>query len=185
MNVTILLGTVRNGRQSHKAAQYVASTLAERGSKVDLIDLAEEPLPMLGYEPHQNKETEQRIRQISNRLDESDAIILVTPEYQGSFSGALKNALDHYYTEFHKKPVGVVAASAGGMAGINASTQLQHVILSLGAYPLPMKLLVPQVHHAFDDSFEPLNEKIIEMTGKFLDEFSWFAEAIIQKKTVR
>lgn len=69
------------------------------------------------------------------------------------------------------------------MGGVNASNQLQHVILSLGAYPLPRKLIVPEIQKAFyDESFEPKNERIIKTTNKFLDEFFWLAEAIYQKK---
>lgn len=97
-------------------------------------------------------------------------------------SGALKNAIDYYWSEFRKKPVGVVTASAGGFGGINASTHLQHIILSLGAYPMPLKLLVPEVHKAFDDSYNPQHENIIKSTDRFLDEFLWFADALHQKK---
>lgn len=182
MKISIVNGSVRKGRQSHKVAGYVESTLNNRNIACDLIDLAQAPLPIMGFEPDQTTGTDEQINDISNRLAESDAVILVTPEYHGSFSGVLKNALDHFTPEFVKKPVGVVAASAGKMAGINASTQLQHVILSLGAYPVPQKLLVPEVHNALDDSIEPQNEVIRKSTNRFLDEFIWFAEAIVQKK---
>ena len=182
MKISILLGTVRNGRQSHRAAHYVEKRLEEKGAKADLIDLAEVPLPMLGHEASYDDGAEQRIKQIGKRLEDSDALIFVTPEYQASFSGAIKNAIDHYYPEFQKKVIGVVAASAGGMAGINASSQLQHVILGVGGYPMPMKLLIPRVHEAFDENFVPQNEKIVKMTDDFLDEFLWFADALVEKK---
>lgn len=181
MKITILLGTVRKERKSHSAAYYVAKSLEERGIDTDLIDLAKEQLPILGYETD-NTEDKTRVKEIGERIDESDALIFVTPEYQGSFSGVIKNAMDHFFPEFHKKPIGVVAASAGSMAGINASTQLQHVILSLGAFPMPFKLLIPEIHKAFDDRYEPQNEKIVMNTDKFLDEFLWFSDALVQKK---
>jgi azobenzene reductase len=182
MKVTILLGSVREGRQSHRAAQYVEKRLNEKGAKADLIDLAAEPLPILGHEAGYDGGAEQRIEQVGKRLEASDAIIFVTPEYQGSFSGAIKNAIDHFFSEFHKKAIGVVAASAGGMAGINASSQLQHVILGVGGYPMPTKLLIPKVHEAFSDSLEPKNEKIAESTDRFLEEYLWFADALHSKK---
>lgn len=182
MNVSILIGSVREGRQSHKAAYFLEKVLEKRDVRVALIDLAKEPLPVMGYKSGHDSGTEQRIRQMSNRLEETDAIILVTPEYHGSFSGVLKNALDHFTPEFRKKPVGVVAASAGRMAGINASNQLQHVILSMGAFPVPLKLLVPEIHSSIDENFETNNEKIAISVEKFLDEFLWFSEALQQKK---
>lgn len=181
MKVTILLGSVREGRQSHQAAFYVAEKLKNRGLETELIDLAEERLPILGYESGEVEESN-RIKQIGKRIDESDGLIIVTPEYQGSFSGVIKNAVDHFFPEFHKKPIGVVATSAGDMAGINASTQLQHVILSLRAFPMPFKLLIPKIHKAFDNRYQPQNEQIETNTEKFLDEFLWFADTLHQKK---
>ena len=68
------------------------------------------------------------------------------------------------------------------MGGINASTQMQHVVLSLGAYPLPTKLLIAEIQHAFNDQYEPLREDIVKNTDRFINEFSWFAHAIIKAK---
>jgi NAD(P)H-dependent FMN reductase len=178
MRTAILLGTVREGRQSHRAAYYVEKALKARGFETDLIDLAKFPLPIFGTGQGANPHVEN----ISLRLLNADAMILVTPEYHGSFSGVLKNALDHFWNEFQKKPIGVVAASSGRMGGINAFNQLQHVILALGAFPMPSRLLFPDIGHAFSGSFEPHDEQIVKRTNKFLDEFLWFAEAIHQKK---
>lgn len=180
MKVTILLGSVREGRQSHKVAYYVKKALEERGIETDLIDLAKDRLPVLGYESG-NEEEARQIKNIGERLERSDSLIFVTPEYQASFSGVIKNSIDHYYPEFHKKPIGIVAASAGKMAGINAAKQLQHVILGVGGFPMPLSFLVPEVHNAFDDSYTPQNEKVVKSADQFLEEFIWFAEALAQK----
>lgn len=181
MNISIITGSVREGRQTHKAANYIADMLEKRGVTVNLIDLASDPLPVYGFGPDQNKQSDERIASAGRKLDEGDAIILVTPEYHGSFSGVLKNALDHFTPEFRRKPVGVIATSAGRMGGINASNQLQHVILSMGAYPVPLKFLVPQIHAVFDEPSGPDQEKMARMAARFLDEFLWFTDAIRQK----
>jgi azobenzene reductase len=182
MKVAILLGSVRRGRNSHRAAYYIRKLLDERNIESDLIDLAENPLPVFEDMAGYSTQLDETIKDISTRLHEAEAIIFVTPEYHGSFSGVLKNAVDYFWSEFQKKPIGVVATSAGRMAGINASTQLQHVILSLGAYPLPLKLLIPEIQKAFDDSFNPLINSIANSARKFLDEFLWLAEAITNQK---
>lgn len=181
MKIAILTGSIREKRQSHKAAYYVTKALRERGIETDLIDLAETPLPMYGVEEAADVQLKENVANISSRLDDADALIFVTPEYHGSISGVLKNALDHFWSEFRKKPIGVIAASGGKMAGINASTQLQHVILSMGAYPIPLKLLIPEIHNAIDDSFEPQNGQVVRSTEKFLNEFLWFAGALYQQ----
>lgn len=182
MKITILLGSVRMGRQTHKAAYYLKKKLDNRNIESDLIDLAKDPLPVLKERVGHHPDPPENAVDISERLNEADALLLVTPEYHGSVSGVLKNAIDYFWSEFQKKPIGVVAASAGGFGGINASTHLQQIILGVGAFPMPLNLLVPRIHQAFDDSFEPQNEEIIKSTEKFLDEFLWFADAIHQKK---
>jgi NAD(P)H-dependent FMN reductase len=182
MKVTILSGSTRTGRQSHKLAYYLKKKLEERVVQTNLIDLAETPLPIFGENANEHIAVKERIKEISNRLQQADGLILVTPEYHGSFSAVLKNSLDHFWSEFQKKPIAVAAASSGRMGGINASVQLQHVILSLGAYPLPLKLLVPEIQKVFDSDFSPLQNSVNMSADKFLDEFLWFTESISDKK---
>lgn len=181
MKITIVLGSVRNERQSHKLAHFIKQQLSRREIETSLVDLSETPLPIFG----QDGADTTHVSPIGKQLKQSDAMIFVTPEYHGSFSGVLKNMLDYYWAEFQNKPIGVATASAGRMGGINASSQLQHVILSLGAYPLPLKLLVPEIHEAFDDDFSPLNDSVTDNTGKFLTEFLWYADAIYRKKQLK
>lgn len=178
MKITILAGSVRKERQSFSLAFYLQVELQKRGIQTGLIDLAKITLPIFGQEGSDQS----NVKHIGEQLKQSEAIILVTPEYHGSFSGALKNALDYYWVEFQKKPIGVAAASTGKMGGINASTQLQHVVLSLGAYPIPIKLLIPEVDSAFDLDYQPKNKSVGDAAEKFLDELLWLAEAVAVKK---
>ena len=178
MKIAILTGSIRNGRQSHQVGLFLEELIVQRDIEVSLIDLTEYPLPVFGStDPHPEH------RQfISQQFSEADGLLFVSPEYHGSFSGVIKNALDHFWSEFKKKPIGVVTVSSGKLGGINASTHLQHVILSLGAYPLPLKLLVPEVHNAFPRLSDTVDPNLIAAANKFLDEFLWFADAIYMKK---
>lgn len=178
MNITILLGSVRSDRQSHQLAYYLEKILMERNIHVQLIDLAKTSLPIFGQEGGDRK----NVKVIGSLLAQSNALIFVTPEYHGSFSGALKNALEYFSVDFVKKPISVATASAGRMGGINASTQLQHVILSMGAYPMPKKLLIAEIQNAFDNSLVPLREEIPRMANSFIDDLIWFTEAIVDRK---
>ncbi|WP_205720045.1 NADPH-dependent FMN reductase [Fodinibius halophilus] len=153
MKVAILLGSTRMGRQTHKAAHYITQELTNRNIEADLIDLAKNPLPVLKERVGHHPDPPENGVKISNRLDRADAILWISPEYHGSISGGLKNAIDYFWSEFQKKPIGAVTTSAGGFGGINASHHLQQIILSIGAFPMPQKLLIPQVHAAFDDSY--------------------------------
>lgn len=183
MKVAILNGSIRPERQSVKVAWYLEKQLRARGLNVDLIDLAAYPLPMYGASDELAKDYEDNVDLVAARLKAADAMIFVTPEYHGTFSGVLKNALEYYWEEFSKKPIAVATASAGKMGGINASVQLQHLILSLGAYALPVKFLVSGIETAFDDSNEPVDKFVQKSANRFLDEFVWLAEAVFLKKT--
>lgn len=180
MKIAILLGSVRTGRHTHKIAYYVQRKLTENGHEAIMIDLASNPVPLM-HERY-GRIFSPEIAFVGDTLKGADAIILVSPEYHGSYTGVIKNAMDYYWTEFSRKPMGVVTTGSGKMGGINASTQLQHVILSLGAFAMPVKLLIPEIQHAFDDEMQPLREDVVNNTERFLNEFLWFANAIVSAK---
>jgi len=183
MNIVIIIGSVREGRQTHKIGLYLYQLL-EQMPLVDtqLLDLAEYELPILTDRWEKQENPPNILPNVSKLLKQSDAIILCSPEYHGSYSGVLKNAIDHYWKEFQRKPMGVVATGSGRFGGINASTEMQHLILSLGAFPMPYKLIVPHIQHAFDENDLPIDEKLIQNTQRFIREFLWFAWAICKAK---
>ena len=182
MNVTVLLGSIRTGRKSHHIAYYLNEKLQQLGINSHLIDLMESPLPLMeervGYHLH----LPDMVHRVSIQLKEADALIFISPEYHGSFSGVLKNAVDYFWEEFKKKPIGVVSISAGKFGGVNASSQLQQLVLSLGAFPLPTKLLVSEVGQVFNPEEQSYKESFVKAADKFLEEYVWFAEAITVKR---
>ena len=183
MRVAIMLGSVRIGRQTHKIAYYLQKLLEERGVSVDMIDLLHHPLPLMEERVQLHPSLPSEVKWIGKTLHDADAILLVTPEYHGSYSGVLKNALDYFRAEFSKKAIGVVTTSGGKLGGINASLQLQTLILHLGAYALPLKLLVPEIHLAIDDNYQPLQDTLVVNTNKFIDEFLFLASAVSNAKS--
>jgi len=182
MNIVIISGSTRIGRLSHLATVELHKRMAQRNIKAEIIDLAEYKLPMLENTAGKHESPPPHLAAFVQKLDAADAMIFVSPEYHGSYSGALKNALDYVWKEFSKKPIGVVTATTGKFGGVNASTQMQLLILSIGAFPMPYKLLVPDVDKAFDESGTLANEPIAKTFEKFITEFMWFAEAIITQK---
>ncbi|SFC75785.1 NAD(P)H-dependent FMN reductase [Parapedobacter composti] len=180
MKIAILLGSVRQGRRSHRIAHYLETVLAKQAVRTDLIDLGTDSLPIYGQDEARHR---QAISDIGKRLEMADALLLVTPEYHGSFSGALKNALDYFWAEFQRKPIGVVAVSSGRLGGINASNQLQQVVLSLGGVALPVKWVVPEIQNAFDEDGRLQDGTIAIRAEKFVTEYLWYADAIYQKKS--
>jgi len=182
MRIAIILGSIRTGRQSHKVAHYLQKELEKRTITVDLIDLLHYFLPMMEERTSRLPNPPAVVTEVAAKLKAADGIILITPEYHGSYSGVLKNALDYYLPELSRKAIGVVTTSGGKLGGINASIQLQQLVLSMGGYALPVKFLVPEVQLAFDEEYKPLHENVVKSATRFLDEYVWFAQAITTAK---
>jgi NAD(P)H-dependent FMN reductase len=182
MNIIIISGSTRVGRRSHQATIELAKRMAKHNIHTEVIDLAEYKFPMLEDTATKHANPPVGLQTFAQKLDAADAMIFVSPEYHGSYSGALKNAVDYVWKEFAKKPIGIVTATTGKFGGINASTQMQLLVLSLGAFPMPYKLLVPFVDEAFDENGVLINETIGKSFEKFISEFMWFAEAIVNHK---
>lgn len=183
MKIVVISGSVRIGRETHRVAEYLTTKLKEsKQGEIHLIDLMDYPLPIM-EETFGNLQTlPQGITELQQLLHGADAMIWVSPEYHGTCTGALKNMLDYFWVEFYRKPIGVAAAATGRMGGINASTSMQQLALSVGGYAMPLKLIVPFVDVAFDANGFPVEADMEKGFVDFAAEFLWFSEAIVEKK---
>jgi NAD(P)H-dependent FMN reductase len=114
----IVVGSVRPGRVGLPIAQWVKAEAEKTGRfEIDFVDLKELALPFMDEPRHPSlKQYEhQHTLDWSARVDAAEAFIFVTPEYNYSFSPALKNALDFLNKEWWRKPLGFV--SYGGVSG--------------------------------------------------------------------
>jgi NAD(P)H-dependent FMN reductase len=124
--IGVILGSTRPGRRGEPVAHWVMEEAGRRSdADFDLVDLADYPLPHLD-EPlppslgqYQNPHTHQWAATISR----FDGYVFVTPEYNHSTSGVLKNALDYLYAEWNNKAMGVV--SYGAVGGARAAEHLR------------------------------------------------------------
>lgn len=130
----IVVGSVRPGRIGMPIAQWVKSRVEELTDfEIDFVDLAELDLPFMDEPNHPvlQQYTKPHTIAWSERVAAADAFIFVTPEYNHSFSPALKNAIDFLNKEWWRKPYGVV--SYGGLSGgTRGVTSLEPVINPLG-----------------------------------------------------
>ncbi|WP_420369407.1 NADPH-dependent FMN reductase [Curtobacterium sp. L1-20] len=121
----IVVGSVRPGRIGLPIAEWVRTTVAETGDfEIDFVDLAELALPLMDEPNHPalHQYTQPHTVAWSERVAAADAFVFVTPEYNHSFSPALKNALDYLNAEWWRKPYGVVSYGgiSGGTRGVTA-----------------------------------------------------------------
>lgn len=175
----VVIGSVRLGRQSHKVARYLENILGQFAhTEITVLDLLDEPLPMMDERYDLHPDPPDLVRRTGERIRSADAFIFVSPEYGGSYPGVLKNLTDLFGRQMTGKAIGVVTTSSGKMGGINASHQLQHLVLSMRSYPMPLKLLIPFVHEAFDEQLKPLHAELHTSANQFIRTFLEFASAI-------
>ena len=174
----IIVGSVRPGRIGLPIAKWVAES-ADGDWAVDLVDLAELNLPFMDEPNHPSvrQYTKQHTLDWSARVDAADAIILVTPEYNHSFSPALKNALDFLSQEWWRKPVGFV--SYGGVSGgTRGVVTLEPAITGLGMVRTGASVELPFAgKQLVNGEFVP-NEKEIAVLGKVFVELDGLAGAL-------
>ena len=125
-NIAVILGSTRPGRRGEQVARWVMDHAQRRGdAEFELVDLLDHPLPHLD-EPlppmagqYQNPHTQDWAATIAR----FDGFVFVTPEYNHSTSGVLKNAIDFLYAEWNNKAMGVV--SYGNAGGARAAEHLR------------------------------------------------------------
>ncbi|GIO63195.1 NADPH-dependent FMN reductase [Paenibacillus cineris] len=168
MKMTLIAGSNDAGSVSTRLLRYLESQLASSGITVSFVDMRELQLPLYSPEAGQNPGA---VR-LQNEIIHADALILATPEYHGSISGALKNALD-YLTPGHVegKPV-LSVSSAGGPLGISSLTHLQTIVRNLHGVNCPEWISVGYGSNEFGPDGAPLDagvrERVTTVLGPFI-----------------
>lgn len=146
-HVVAVCGSLRESSKTRVALGHVLAGVEATGGTGELLDLRGFDLPPLNPDVADQGDS----AEVTRRLREADAIVLGTPMYHGSYSGVLKNALDHAgFEEFEGKTVGLLAV-AGGAFPITALEHLRSVCRALDAWVLPHQAAVPRSSAAISD----------------------------------
>jgi NAD(P)H-dependent FMN reductase len=113
-----------------------------------------------------------------------DGFVIVSGEYNHGIPPALKNLLDHFLEEYFFRPSAIVCYSAGPWGGVRAAMQLRMTLAELGMPSIPSLLPVPKVQAAFTDDGTPQDDAWARRSGRFLDEFEWYASALKAARAV-
>ncbi len=119
-----------------------------------------------------------RIPAFAAKMERADGLVIVCPEYNHGYPGALKALLDTCLTEYIHKPAGVVAVSAGPFGGARAIQDLLPVLRELGLVSLFWDVNFSSVQNVFDETGALKDPAWRRRTGKFLSEFLWMAEVL-------
>ncbi len=181
--IPIVLGSVRRNRESIKMARFALECLGQLDCvRVELLDLKEMNIPIMEERLRFRSDAPDGVLLFSSKINQADAIVIVTPEYNGGYPGVLKNALEYLKDEYRHKPFGIITVSAVETGGILCLASLRQVVLQLGGLPIPASLLVPKVQEAFDSEGRPRDAALVKRAKSFFDELLWFAEALAAQR---
>jgi NAD(P)H-dependent FMN reductase len=171
--IPVILGTPRQGRMSEHAARFVLGEVQKReGVETELIDVRE-----LGLTTR-DAGGAAKIESFAKSVTRSDALLIVTPEYNHGYPGMLKHALDTNLKEYVHKAVGVCGVSAGGFGGTRVIENLLPVMRELGLVTIYWDLNFSSVGKVFDQSGALLDESYVKRADKFLSELVWMAKVL-------
>lgn len=126
--IAIILGSTRPNRNGEQVAKWVLDVASSRDdAEYELVDLRDYPLPHLDepLPPSLGQYAAEHTKEWADKIASFDGFVIVTPEYNHSTSGVLKNAIDYLYAEWNNKAVGFV--SYGAVGGARAVEHLRLV----------------------------------------------------------
>lgn len=150
ITVVAICGSLRTVSTTRMALRIALAGAQEVGAQTRLLDLRDYHLPYCrGAEGEPAYPDD--VHRLRAEVAAAQGILLGTPEYHGSYSGVLKNALDLMgFDEFEGKMVGLVGVAGGAMGATNALNHLRVVGRSLHAWVIPEQVSIPSAARQFD-----------------------------------
>ena len=183
----IIIGSTRPGRAADQVAPWVIDrTRAHGGFDVDVLDLRDWPLPIFaehwGSIGDFNDPTYSTpiVKAWNRKIKEADAYLVITPEYNHSVPGVLKNAIDSVFVSFafRNKPLVAVGYSGGISGGVRAIEHLAQIAIEAEMVPLRAAVVIPQVAEAFDEAGKPVSPVAEVSLGIALNDLEWWADVL-------
>ena len=183
----IIVGSTRPARAADLVVPWVTSRVRTHdGFDAEVADLRDWPLPIFAEhagtigDVSDPTYSQPVVQAWNKKVKQAGAFIVVTPEYNHSVPGGLKNAIDSVWLSFgfRNKPVATVGYSGGIGGGIRAIEHLAHVFVEAEAVPLRNTVVIPFVRTAFDAEGEPVNPATDISLQVMLDDLAWWSAAL-------
>lgn len=171
MKIVGIGGSLRGDSYTYKILKQSLNYVKKAGWETELIDLRLLELPFCsgGTNHHHHSD----VKLLRNAVQSAQGIILVTPEYHGSMSGVLKNALDLLDEKDIEGKVIATIAILGGTFGYGSTSALTHVCRQLHAWVVPRDMLIPNAEKAFNKKGQlkdrEMKKRLEEMLELMLD----------------
>lgn len=153
-------GSLRRESFNHKLVAIAAAAARDAGAEVELIRLANFDMPLFDEDVERRDGMHPKAREFKELLMGAHGVLIASPEYNGSLSGALKNAIDWAsrpeegeppLVAFRGKVCGLLSASPGGLGGIRGLLHLRPLLGNIQMHVLPGQFCLGQAHAKFND----------------------------------
>ena len=171
----VLLGTNRKKRYSVHPAKWLVGEMEKRSEiETRLFDAADFALPHDDY----GQEIKELFPEWRDAIIRADGLVIVTPEYNHGYPGALKAVLDLLLQEYIHKAVAFVGVSAGPWGGTRVIEAMLPVVRELGLAVTFSDLNFPHVQKTFDAEGKLLSPAVEKFAKEFLDELVWMSRVL-------
>jgi len=168
--ILVFAGSTRTGAYSGKVADCAQTELAQQGAEVTRISLADYPLPIMNEDLEEEKGIPENAFKLARQFAAHDALLICTPEYNGSIPPLLKNTID-WVSRISKdggkplrpypgKIVGICSSSNGHFAGIRSANHLRAVLSHIQMEVIAPQVSVPNGDEAFDEDGQFRDERL-------------------------
>ena len=168
--ILVFAGSNRSGAFSGKTADVAQKELAVLGAEVTRIALIDYPLPIMDEDLEAEKGVPDNALRLARLFVQHDAVLICTPEYNGSIPPLLKNTID-WISRVHKdngrplqpfsgRTVAICSSSNGHFAGIRSANHLRAVLSHIGMEPISAQVSVPSAGDAFDTAGNFRDERL-------------------------
>lgn len=182
VRVLTLVGSLRRDSLNLRLARWAAAHAPE-GMELRIHPLHDVPLYNGDVEATGDPEG---VIDLKRAIMSSDAVLLVTPEYNGGVPGVLKNALDWASRPprpLKGLPVAVMGASPGRWGTLRAQAEMQRLVRNLGMLPLPSpEVMISQANAAIGADGTLKDEATAERVGGFLEAFGAWIERVSDRR---
>jgi NAD(P)H-dependent FMN reductase len=178
----VLYGSYRSDRMGIRLAHFVVDGFRALGADVELIDAKAVGLPMLDrmYKEYVRGSAPAALEALASRIQDSDAFVFVTGEYNWGVQPGLKNLTDHFLEEWFWRPAAIASYSAGRIAGARANLHWHGTLSEMGMIVISSTLMVGPIAEALSPEGKPVGEagQLLDRAfPRFADDLFWWAEA--------
>ena len=172
--ILVLIGGISKDSLNQKLFHAVKD-LAPKEFSLESFDISQLPF----FSQDLEDDHPQKVRDLKGKIEAAQAILFITPEYNRSFPGVLKNAIDwgsrpYGKNSFAHKPAAIMGASAGNIGTFGAQHHLRQVLSCLNLNTMNQPEFYANASKAFDEKGALIDEKAKGLIQKFLTAFqSW------------